>query len=73
MAKEDVENLLIAGGKDEAVRDKYNTLEPKSEFVAEANREGFSFTVEELDAVLRESGDDFESYGNPRKRSIWWY
>jgi len=73
MAKKEVERLLIAGGEDKVLRLKYDTLEPKPAFVAEANKEGFDFTEEELDAVLRESGDSFESYGNPRKRGIWWF
>ena len=30
------------------------------------------YTVEELDAVLKESGDVFEKNGNPAKRQIWW-
>ncbi|WP_372808725.1 Nif11-like leader peptide family natural product precursor [Pontiella sp.] len=73
MAKKEVERLLIAGGESYDVRLKYDTLEPKSAFVAEANKEGYDFTEAELDEVLRESGDDFASFGNPRKRGIWWY
>lgn len=73
MAKKEVERFLIAGGEDKVLRLKYDTLEPKPAFVAEANKEGFDFTEEELDAVLRESGDDFASFGNPRKRGIWWF
>ncbi len=72
MAKKEVERLLIAGGKDKTLRLKYDEIETKPLFVTEANKEGFVFSVEELDAVLRESGDSFESYGNPRKRGIWW-
>jgi hypothetical protein len=34
--------------------------------------DGYTFTVAELDAVLKESGDSFEKFGNPAKRSIWW-
>lgn len=73
MAKKEVERFLIAGGEKYEFRLKYDTLEPKSAFVAEANKEGFDFTEEEFDAVLKESGDDFASYGNPRKRGIWWF
>ena len=73
MAKKEVERLLIAGGEDKTLRLKYDTLEPKAAFVAEANTEGFDFTEQELDDVLRESGDDFASFGNPRKRGIWWF
>ena len=72
MAKSEAERLLIAGGEDKVLRLKYDEIETKEEFVATANAEGYDFTTEELDAVLRESGDSFESYGNPRKRGIWW-
>lgn len=73
MAKKEVERLLIAGAEDKVLRLKYDTLEPKEAFVAEANVEGFDFTMKEFDEVLRESGDDFASFGNPRKRGIWWF
>ncbi|MDD3277000.1 MAG: Nif11-like leader peptide family natural product precursor [Kiritimatiellales bacterium] len=72
MAKKEVERLLIAGGKDKVLRLKYDEIGPKDLFVSTANQEGFDFTIEELDDVLRESGDAFESFGNPRKRGIWW-
>lgn len=72
MAKKEVERLLIAGGKDKVLRLKYDEIETKPLFVEAANQEGFNFTIEELDMVLRESGDSFESFGNPRKRGIWW-
>jgi hypothetical protein len=72
MAKKEVERLLIAGGADKVLRLKYDMIETKAEFIEEANKDGFDFTSGELDDVLRESGDDFASYGNPRKRGIWW-
>lgn len=72
MAKEDVEKLLIDGGKDEPLRMKYNAFYSKEEFVEQAAKDGYEFTVEELTAVLNEAGDSFESYGNPPKRTIWW-
>lgn len=72
MPKKEAERLLIAGGKDKVLRLKYDEIETKPLFVAEANKDGFDFTIEELDLVLRESGDSFESFGNPRKRGIWW-
>ena len=72
MAKKEVERLLIAGGKDKVLRLKYDEVGTKELFVSSANTDGFDFTIEELDAVLRESGDAFESFGNPRKRGIWW-
>jgi hypothetical protein len=72
MAIKEVERLLIAGGKDKVLRLKYDEIGTKELFVSSANEDGFDFTIEELDMVLRESGDSFESYGNPRKRGIWW-
>ena len=72
MSTKEVERFLIAGGSDETIKYKYDTLEPKPAFVAAANEDGYDFTEAEFDQVLRENGDDFESYGNPRKRSIWW-
>lgn len=72
MAKKDVEALLIAGGEDKHVRAKYDVPGNKEEFVALAAEDGYTFTVEELDEVLKEAGDVFEKYGNPPKRSIWW-
>lgn len=72
MPKADVERFLIKGGEDKAFKLKYDELEPKSAFIAEANKEGFDFTEEEFDGMLRASGDSYESFGNPRKRGIWW-
>ena len=72
MAREDVEKLLIAGGEDKHLRAKYDVPATPEEFVELAASEGYSFTVEELDVVLKESGDVFEKNGNPPKRSIWW-
>ena len=72
MAKIDVENLLVAGGEDKHLRAKYDIPATREEFVAMAAEDGYNFTVEELDAVLKESGDVFEKNGNPAKRQIWW-
>ena len=72
MSKKNVEELLIAGGADEKLRNKYDVLKIKEEFVTLAKTDGFEFTIADLDAVLRESGDAFESFGNPPKRVIWW-
>jgi hypothetical protein len=72
MSKEHVEQLLTVGGKDKNVRFKYNVIETMEKFVLEANADGYDFTKEELESVLREEGDSFESSGNPRVRSIWW-
>lgn len=72
MSKKNVEELLIAGGADENLRGKYDQLKTKEEFVALAETDGYVFTVQDLNDVLRESGDSFESFGNPPKRVIWW-
>jgi predicted ribosomally synthesized peptide with nif11-like leader len=72
MSKKEVERLLIAGGKNKVVKAKYNAIASKDDFVAAAKEDGYDFTVEELDQVLKESGDDFTTYGNPPARSIWW-
>ena len=72
MSKKEVERFLIKGGEDKVFRLKYDELEPKKAFIAEANKEGFDFTEEEFDEMLRASGDSYESFGNPRKRGIWW-
>jgi hypothetical protein len=73
MAKKSVENLLIAGGESEGIRNKYNVIKTMEEFVETAVSDGYDFTMDELQQVLRESGDSFDSFGNPPKRTIWWY
>ena len=72
MSKKNVEELLIAGGADEKIRTKYDALKTKEEFIVLAQTDGYVFSVQDLDDVLRESGDSFESFGNPSKRMIWW-
>jgi len=72
MAKKYVEELLIAGGENESIRMKYDTLKTKEDFVAMAATDGYEFTLDEFDAVLNESGDSFDLIGNPAKRQIWW-
>jgi len=72
VAKNEVERLLVAGGHDKELRLKYDQIETMPDFVAAAVTEGYDFTQDELIAVLREAGDSFDSFGNPRKRSIWW-
>ena len=71
MSKENVEKLLLAGGKDKALRCKYNVIETKEEFISTAAEDGYVFTQDELDAVLKEEALDFASAGNPRTRQIW--
>ena len=72
MAREDLEHLLIKGGEDKHFRARYDEPATMEEFVEMAGVEGYSFTVNELAAILKESGDVFEKNGNPPKRSIWW-
>lgn len=72
MSRENVERFLLAGGKDKVLRAKYNAFETKEEFVRAAVGDGYEFTIEELEKVLEEEGDSFESSGNPRTRQIWW-
>ena len=73
MSKKEVERFLIAGGENKDLRLKYNLIETMPKFVVAAVEDGFDFNEDELKAVLRESGDSFDSYGNPRKRDIWWF
>lgn len=73
MAKKSVEDLLIAGGSSQDMRNKYDALKTMDDFVTAAVEDGYDFTSEELTEVLRESGDAFESFGNPPKRMIWWF
>lgn len=72
MSKKNVEELLIAGGSDETMRTKYDAVKSMEDFVILAAKDGYQFVKEDLEQVLRESGDSFESFGNPAKRMIWW-
>ncbi len=72
MSKKAVEELLIKGGEDKVFRQKYDAVVSKADFIALAAGDGFEFTEEELMAVINESGDSFESFGNPPKRTCWW-
>ncbi len=73
MSKKNVEELLIAGGSNEEFRRKYDMLKTMDEFVELAGTDGYEFSVTDLEEVLRESGDSFESIGNPAKKLIWWH
>lgn len=73
MSKKNVEDFLIAGGSDEAIRLKYDAIKSMEEFVDAAKVDGHEFSCADLEDVIRESGDSFESFGNPPKRTIWWY
>ncbi len=72
MSKKAVEDLLIKGGKDREFRKPYDAVVSKADFIAQAAKDGFDFTEAELMAVINESGDSFESFGNPPKRTCWW-
>ena len=72
MAKKNVEELLIAGGENQELRAKYDSLKTKEDFLTMAAVDGYDFSMEEFDAVLNESGDSFDLIGNPAKRQIWW-
>ena len=72
MSVKEAERLFIDGGINKEIRQKYNNPETREEFVAMANQDGYDFNVPELNEALRLSGDSFQSYGCPRKRSIWW-
>ncbi len=72
MAKKNVEEFLIAGGENEDMRNKYDSIRATEEFVTTAVADGYDFTSTELDEVLKESGDSFDLIGNPAKRQIWW-
>ena len=52
---------------------KYDSLKTKEDFIAMATTDGYDFTLEEFDEVLKESGDSFDLIGNPAKRQIWWF
>ena len=73
MSKKNVENLLIAGGENESIRKKYDAIKTMDDFIIIAGEDGYAFSQAELEDVLRESGDSFESFGNPAKRMIWWF
>lgn len=72
MSKQEAERLFIDGGKSKVIRQKYNEPESRDEFVALAKQDGYDFDVNDLNEALRSSGDSFETYGCPRKRSVWW-
>lgn len=72
MSKKKVEEFLIAGGENEEIRKKYDPVKTMEEFIDLAKEDGYEFSTSELEEVLRESGDSFESFGNPPKRMIWW-
>ena len=72
MSIKNVEALLSKGGEDKEFRKKYDAAPSKEVFIKLATEDGFEFTEKELMTVLNESGDAFESFGNPPKRAIWW-
>lgn len=73
MSKKEVERFLIAGGENKVLRLKYDKIGSMPNFVASAVQDGFDFSEDDLKEVLQESGDSFETSGNPPKRDIWWF
>ncbi len=73
MSKKEVERFLIAGGADKVLRLKYDKIGAMPKFVAAAVEDGFDFSEDDLKVVVLESGDSFETSGNPPKRDIWWF
>lgn len=71
MSVKSVISLLEKAGEDATFRVPYNAVNTMEGFVELAQKDGYDFTVAELQQVLRENGDSFDSYGNPPKRSIW--
>ena len=55
------------------MRLKYDAIKTMDAFVSTAKEDGYVFARSDLELVLRESGDSFESFGNPPKRMIWWF
>lgn len=71
MSKENVQLLLDKGATDRKFRIKYDNAFSYEKFALLAKEDGFDFTPEELEQVIRENGDNFASYGNPPKKGIW--
>ncbi len=71
MSKQGVIDFLSKGGSDKQFRVKYDNIFIIEKFVEMANADGFDFTVDELNQVLKENADTFASYGNPPKKGIW--
>ena len=59
MSKENVQAFLDKGADDRKFRVKYDNCFSMEKFAAMAEEDGFEFTVEELQAVLKENGDSF--------------
>ena len=71
MSEKNVQAFLDKGADDRKFRVKYDNCFSMEKFCAMAEEDGFEFTVEELQAVLRANGDSFDSYGNPPKKGSW--
>jgi predicted ribosomally synthesized peptide with nif11-like leader len=71
MSRKNVLDFLDKGADDRNFRIKYDNCFSTEKFVEMADEDGFSFSVEDLQKVLKENGDSFESFGNPPKKSIW--
>ena len=71
MSEENVQAFLDKGADDRKFRVKYDNCFSIEKFCALAKEDGFEFTVEDLQTVLKANGDSFDSYGNPPKKGIW--
>ncbi|HRF89610.1 MAG TPA: Nif11-like leader peptide family natural product precursor [Desulfobacter postgatei] len=71
MSEENVQAFLDKGADDRKFRVKYDNCFSIEKFCSMAKEDGFEFTVEDLQAVLKANGDSFDSYGNPPKKGIW--
>lgn len=71
MSRDVVFDLLDKGAEDRQFRVKYDNCFTMEKFVKLAADDGFIFTEDDLKAALNENGDDFASFGNPPKKSIW--
>ena len=65
--------MIPVGGRSNIDVTFSEEVEEMDEFVVVAAADGYEFSATELEEVLRESGDSFESIGNPSKKLIWWY
>ncbi|MBN2625446.1 MAG: Nif11-like leader peptide family natural product precursor [Spirochaetales bacterium] len=68
MSRKSVLDFLDKGADDRNFRVKYDNCFSIAKFVELAGEDGFEFSVDDLNAVLKENGDSFESNGNPLKR-----
>ncbi|MDC7220536.1 MAG: Nif11-like leader peptide family natural product precursor [Spirochaetales bacterium] len=71
MSRQNVLDFLDKGADDREFRVKYDNCFQIDKFVEMAGEDGFEFSIEDFEKVLKENGDTFESSGNPPKKLIW--